>query len=275
MDQVLANQYGQTQAINKHTREIVATALLEIHASFTRDLQKQTELLSSIISGKTLDVRIKAAMKADINIDRDIPSQKVSSGEWARKDVEVFDKIQKEEAKTYKSISQAVVSSLHFETITERYEGIAEAHRQTFDWIFEPMIDHEDPGEDAWSDYVQWLRKGNGLYWIHGKAGSGKSTLMKYIYENAKTSEHVKVWADGSPIHIAPFFFFSGGTKLQKSQDGLLRTLLFDVLRWMPELVPYVLPTDYARRYNTTNRIQYSGRNPDVSVRNFFPIVRH
>lgn len=38
-----------------------------------------------------------------------------------------------------------------------------------------------------WNDFVAWLEEGDGLYWIAGKAGSGKSTLMKYIASHPST----------------------------------------------------------------------------------------
>jgi hypothetical protein len=37
-----------------------------------------------------------------------------------------------------------VLDSLRFETISERYEGIVEAHKQIFDWIFQLMANNED-----------------------------------------------------------------------------------------------------------------------------------
>lgn len=29
---------------------------------------------------------------------------------------------------------------------------------------------------------AEWLESGSGVYWISGKAGSGKSTLMKHLF---------------------------------------------------------------------------------------------
>lgn len=255
VEQVLIYQYGQTKAINEHTREIVASALLDVHASLTRDLQEQTKILNSLIDRSMNSKGDKAALETDT----DVRNQKVLQGdglkEDTRTDKDIYDDIQQQEARLHQWVTQAVIDSLRFDTITERYEGIAEAHKHTFDWIFQPMENNEDPNEDGWSDYVQWLRKGEGLYWIHGKPGSGKSTLMKFIYENPKTYEHLLIWANGTPYYLAPFFFWSGGTKLQKSQDGLLRSLLLDVLQRIPELVPYVLPFIYATRYAALNKI--------------------
>jgi hypothetical protein len=46
-----------------------------------------------------------------------------------------------------------------------------------------------------------------------------------------------------SRLVTARYFFWNAGSRLQKSQEGLLRSLLFDVLRQCPELVPHVLRT--------------------------------
>jgi ABC-type thiamine transport system ATPase subunit len=50
-----------------------------------------------------------------------------------------------------------------------REERILEAHEKTFRWIFKD------------SPFKHWLesKTGSNLFWISGKAGSGKSTLMK------------------------------------------------------------------------------------------------
>jgi putative ribosome biogenesis GTPase RsgA len=33
--------------------------------------------------------------------------------------------------------------------------------------------------------FADWLENDGGIYWIAGKAGSGKSTLMKYLWPRA------------------------------------------------------------------------------------------
>ena len=81
---------------------------------------------------------------------------------------------------------------------------------------------------------------------------------MRYIYEDPRTQEHLKVWAGETPVHAAMFFWWRG-TKVQKSKDGLLRSLLYAVLQRTPELVPFVLPSQRASLYATkTNTTQQS-----------------
>lgn len=79
--------------------------------------------------------------------------------------------------------------------------------------------------------------KGDDLYWLNGKPGSGKSTLMKYITEefrahlrreNALTSE----------IVTASYFFWNPGSALQKNLTGFLRSLLYQISNQRPDLIP-------------------------------------
>jgi hypothetical protein len=75
-----------------------------------------------------------------------------------------------------------------------------------------------------------------------GKAGSGKSTLMKFIWQDRRTREILLTWAGMKKLALANFFFWNAGAKLQKSQVGLLRSLLFEVLSQCPELIWKIWP---------------------------------
>ncbi|KAH6702908.1 hypothetical protein BKA61DRAFT_494586 [Leptodontidium sp. MPI-SDFR-AT-0119] len=158
----------------------------------------------------------------------------------------LYQTVQAKEANIRKQVAEAILSSLRYPTITERFEEVAEAHEQTFDWIFEHRsVDDKVP----WDDFVHWLEHGDGIYWINGKAASGKSTLMKYIYQSPKTRKYLTEWASGTVLRRAGFFFWNSGTKEQRTQAGLLRSLLHDVLQQAPNLIPVVLPSQWASQY--------------------------
>lgn len=76
------------------------------------------------------------------------------------------------------------------------------------------------------------------------QAGSGKSTLMKFLCEHKKTQQALQKWADPVEPYSASFFFWNQGFEMQKSQTGLLQALLYQVLRRMPRLIPDVVPDD-------------------------------
>ncbi|KAH0843180.1 hypothetical protein FOPE_07819 [Fonsecaea pedrosoi] len=118
-----------------------------------------------------------------------------------------------------------ILKSLIFERMAARYSAIAEAHKDTFKWIFEPSRwASSDPRSGI--RFHEWLTHGEGIYWVSGKPGSGKSTLMKYLYNCSETLQRLEAWADGSRLVTAGFFFWISGSDMQKSQVGLLRQVL-------------------------------------------------
>lgn len=123
---------------------------------------------------------------------------------------------------------QNILNSLRFEFMRIRHSNIKDATPKTFQWIYQH------------SNFSKWLHSQSGIYWIDGKAGSGKSTLMKYLCDHARTKEAVQVWADPENLVIASYFFWSAGNRMQKSQEGLLQSLLYQVLRQCPVLIPTV-----------------------------------
>jgi len=65
---------------------------------------------------------------------------------------------------------------------------------------------------------------------------------MKYIYNHETTLETLGSWADGEQLFTASFFFWNSGFPMQKSQLGLLQSLLYQVLRACPALIKEVCP---------------------------------
>jgi hypothetical protein len=127
----------------------------------------------------------------------------------------------------------------YFYAIPTRHRRIESAHVDTFTWVYE-----DDPGPPVRRiRFREWLETENGVFWIHGKPGSGKSTLMKFLCHDERTSRHLHTWSQDKKLAIAKFFFWNAGTQLQRSQDGLLRSIIFEILRQAPELVPIARQT--------------------------------
>ncbi|OJI98022.1 hypothetical protein ASPVEDRAFT_441075 [Aspergillus versicolor CBS 583.65] len=86
------------------------------------------------------------------------------------------------------------------------------------------------------SRFMQFLLYENSVFFIYGKAGSGKSTLMKYLAgsENATVRGSLNKWAGGCRLVSVAVFFWNAGGSLQKSLEGLYRSLLYQVLRQCP-----------------------------------------
>ncbi|KAF2118452.1 hypothetical protein BDV96DRAFT_643697 [Lophiotrema nucula] len=137
-----------------------------------------------------------------------------------------------------KPLAEALLESLGFSRMKSRVGRIVKQHCDTFEWLFA----EQGRAQAKWTHFPSWLRSEQSVYWITGKPGAGKSTLMKFISSDRRTKECLREWAKDSKITLASFFFWSSGDKMQKSQEGLLRTLLHETLAQRPELVPVVLP---------------------------------
>lgn len=195
--------------------------------------------------------------------------------------------------------SRIILESLRFEDMPNRHEAIPTAYQRTFDWIYKEPDDHPESRAMApstvingdtssllsahqlrmapqWDSFVKWLRSTEDLYWITGKPGAGKSTLMKFIYHQSRTQENLNQWAIGlgrSPmlpsdygaissmlypdrkiqrgpanlVETAAFFFWNSGSKLQMSRIGFLRTIVFQLLEDYPHLIPEVFADRWSR----------------------------
>ncbi|KAK8113505.1 hypothetical protein PG984_014031 [Apiospora sp. TS-2023a] len=141
-------------------------------------------------------------------------------------------------------VEAAILEDLRFPEMGLRYETVPDAHRNTFKWIFrEPSSQ-----EQVWDDFANWLSNGRGVYWICGKAASGKSSLMRFLVQEQTTSALLEKWSVGTNLQIPGFFFWNSGTEEQRSQLGLFRTLAFELLDQRRDLIPIAFPTDWKRQ---------------------------
>ena len=131
-----------------------------------------------------------------------------------------------------------LIDSLYFSQMTDRHNRIVEAYEKTFQWIFLPGYARQQ----RWTNFSEWLEGNSTLYWVTGKAGSGKSTLMKYLHRDKRTMDLLSNWAAGVPIVTAAFFFWNSGTQMQMSEVGFLQSMLSQVLKEHPVLIPRILP---------------------------------
>lgn len=140
--------------------------------------------------------------------------------------------------------SHRVLRSLSVAGLGSREEQIHDAYQKTFDWIFEDeelRVAHEDRSrvKAARARFERWLGSSSEVFWVNGKAGSGKSTLMKYLADHRKTQEILRQWAGDENLVIAKHFFWNSGSKIQKSHVGLMQDLLLQILCKCPELIPF------------------------------------
>lgn len=133
------------------------------------------------------------------------------------------------------------LKSLWFRCMDDRKDSVEPAHVKTLQWVLKPACEME--GREAeWNNLSDWLQSGTGLYWICGKAGSGKSTLMKYLHDNPATRLPLNAWAEDLPLTMCSFFFWGLGTQEQKSLEGLTRAILYQLLEAESSYIPLALP---------------------------------
>ncbi|KAK8088288.1 hypothetical protein PG997_003249 [Apiospora hydei] len=128
------------------------------------------------------------------------------------------------------------MQSLFFPEMARRESEIKDAAPGTLHWIYGQELVAESDGEDSikWNratfeGFVDWLRYDDCEYWISGKLGSGKSTLMSYIIDDQNTEKFLKVWSGTEDVLVLSFYFWRLGTDLQNTMSGLLRSLLYQI----------------------------------------------
>lgn len=138
-------------------------------------------------------------------------------------------------------IESELLKFLSFPVMADHYKSIEKAYSETFDWIF----------QGGSSQFPDWLSHRSGIFWITGKTASGKSTMMKHIFQSPLTQELLRPWAKSEVFASAAFFFWNSGSALERSQKGLLRSLLYMVLKQQPSLLAVVLPSRWALLHNS------------------------
>ncbi|KAL7626664.1 hypothetical protein AAE478_003438 [Parahypoxylon ruwenzoriense] len=130
--------------------------------------------------------------------------------------------------------NQEILNALYFDTMTERESRIDPAYGQTCEWMLSPNL----------SPFPQFLASKDPVLWISGNAGSGKSTLMKHIWHSEKIKQLlIDGWASEGDLHMACFFMFEGGNRIQKSYEGFLRSILYQVLSTRRDLIRVAFPS--------------------------------
>ncbi|KAM0449404.1 hypothetical protein ACHAO4_007753 [Trichoderma viride] len=143
---------------------------------------------------------------------------------------------------------EACLRSLSSEYMDERKEDISLAHPETCDWFFETR------------QFQQWYRRDNlenhnGVLWIKGHPGTGKSTLMKHTLghlEKELSETHV----------IAAHFFNARGDDSEQTPLSMLRSLLYQLLEKEPSIYEQFLPLfrNKKQKFDT----HWKWREPDL-----------
>ena len=124
-----------------------------------------------------------------------------------------------------KELKQCLMS-LRSHEAQNRFEDIEPAYYKTYNWLFDHQVGFED-----------WLegKNASNIYWVQGKPGSGKSTVMKFAINHHLTRKLLSKYTDSFWV-VAGFFFHDRGTTVQKSAEGFLREVLYQMIHHQKQL---------------------------------------
>lgn len=114
---------------------------------------------------------------------------------------------------------------------------MATAHEKTFHWLYDNNLVR----------FSEWLRGSTSgpnpdpIFWIKGRPGAGKSTLMKYAMQDRRTMELLDA-SDPPSWLLVGFFFHDRGSLAQKSFTAMLKEILRQILHHFIQLWPVVKP---------------------------------
>ncbi|KAK4445749.1 hypothetical protein QBC34DRAFT_471543 [Podospora aff. communis PSN243] len=155
-----------------------------------------------------------------------------------------------------------IFASLNYVDRPLRHEIIPRAHTATFDWA---LSDHTDTDSGKhFGALRRWLSDDDDLFWVSGKPGCGKSTFMKYVADHPVTKSLLSSWSKDKRVVIAAHYFTIYGSPIQKSLEGLLRSLLYGILRQEPALIPKVLPEPLTDRHE---QIRWTQANLEAALK--------
>lgn len=118
---------------------------------------------------------------------------------------------------------ETALESLMFEEMDARY--------LTIDALLAPsscrwLLDREE--YKRWQDFGS-ISEHHGFLWIKGKAGAGKSTLMKFTFNHAEKTRR-------EDQTVVSFFFNARGAPIERSLIGMYRALLYQIFDKIPRL---------------------------------------
>lgn len=119
----------------------------------------------------------------------------------------------------------------------------SDSERREMSMLFVLGTTHQ---EHACQILDDWLESEGKVLHVSGKAGSGKSTLMKLLSRSSALKGRLQAWAGDKELVTASFFFWlSDNDRLQNSLEGFYRSVLLEILEKCPELTKIIFPKQW------------------------------
>ncbi|RTE73525.1 hypothetical protein BHE90_012037 [Fusarium euwallaceae] len=198
-----------------------------------QEFERHSQLLTELRMIHELHVRHKINQSTDIRqLRKDIFEISTTRSD----DIETTEaqvtrlrtKLEKLDQEAERQRMQAqVIESLYVRVLERRRDDIITADSSTNSWLHDSQRTY----------FSSWLESNDRkVFCISGLAGSGKSTLMKYAFDHPQTTASLRKWAGPLDLSCASHFFWNQGFSLEKSQEGLLQSLLYQILKQVPSL---------------------------------------
>ncbi|KAH9893057.1 hypothetical protein F4778DRAFT_307595 [Xylariomycetidae sp. FL2044] len=127
------------------------------------------------------------------------------------------------------------LNTLWFPEMNARENAITEAPEETVGWVYEPPEDLASKCR-----FREWLQSEEVIFWICGKPGSGKSTLMKFLSHSPQTRSILDEWRPSAQTFS--FYFVEICTNpLQRQLRGCIRSILHQILGRNSEFLDQLL----------------------------------
>ena len=116
---------------------------------------------------------------------------------------------------------QGLLGSLEHRNMNARRNDIKDRHAGTFERAF------DDSPHRPWDSLTQFLRADAAIYWIQGKAGSGKSCFIKLLCNNPRTINALNEWQPGKQPILLSYFFWLSHSLFERSSRRFWSTRRF------------------------------------------------
>jgi len=112
--------------------------------------------------------------------------------------------------------------ALAYDSMSARRMQLAQDPARHVEWIWREQA-QGGPG------FAEWLNSDTPMFWITGKPGSGKSTLMKHVAESSRATSLLPTRPGRQWLVVHFYFDFRAGSGIANSVDGLLKSILFQL----------------------------------------------
>jgi len=147
-----------------------------------------------------------------------------------------------------------VLEKLEIPGMDGRVSTLASPLEGTYDWILDDTAGSSrlHSFDSSPCPFPAWLKSHGGSFLIVGKAGSGKSTLMKHIINHEKADVLLEQWATSLRCRLikANFFFYRVGESFESTREGMVQSILYQILSKIPDWIPLVFPSRFSSQTN-------------------------